>query len=106
MPCTRTCKLVHPFHPWASCVDSATVKIDKKLKRNMDLATDVYLSPADGSPCGEITIRLFKGADSSERQRIRPYLIQYLKGSNIQREALQAGQPAFYTYYRHSETTT
>ena len=66
----------------------ATGKIDeKKLKHNMDLATDVYLSRVDGNPCGETTIRLFKGADSSERQRIRLYLIQYLKGSNIQREA-------------------
>ena len=40
-----------------------------------------------------------KGADSSERQRIRPYLIQFLKGSNIQREALQAEQPSLYTYF-------
>ena len=83
-----------------SCVDSATGKIDeKKLKHNMDLAIDVYLSRVDGSPCGETTICLFKGADSSERQRIRPYLIQYLKGSNIQREALQAEQPFLYTYF-------
>ena len=83
-----------------SCVDSATGKIDeKKLQHNMDLATDVYLTRVDGSPCGETTIRLFKGADSSERQRIRPYLIQYLKGSNIQREALQAEQPSLYTYF-------
>ena len=70
MPCTRTCKLVHPFHPWGSCVDSATGKIDKKLKHNTDLATDVYLSRVDGSLCGETTIRLFKGAESSERQKI------------------------------------
>ena len=83
-----------------SCVDSATGKIDeKKLKHNMDLATDVYLSRVDGSPCGETTIRLFKGADSSKRQRIRPYLIQFLKGSNIQREALQAEQLSLYTYF-------
>ena len=74
-----------------SCVDSATGKIDeKKLKHNMDLAMDVYLSQVD-SPCGETTIRLFKGADSSERQRIRPYLIQFLKGSNIIITALLCG---------------
>lgn len=82
-----------------SCVDSERGKIDQnKLRYNMDLVIDVYLNQVDGSLCGETTIRLFKGADSSERQRVRPYLIQYLKGSK-QREALQAEQPSLYLYF-------
>ncbi len=52
-----------------SCFSSDTGKVDKaKYTRNMDLATDVYISRANHCPCGETTISLYKGADSSEKQ--------------------------------------
>ena len=48
-----------------SCFSADTGKVDKeKYNRNMDLATDVYISRANHCPCGETVINLYKGADS------------------------------------------
>ena len=60
-----------------SCFSSATGKVDKeKYTKNMDLATDVYISRTNHCPCGETTIGLYKGADSSQKQEERKYLLQ------------------------------
>ena len=49
-----------------SCLDSKMGKVDPdKFKRNMQLATEVYINRVNGCPCGEGTIRLFEGADST-----------------------------------------
>ena len=72
-----------------ACIDSETGKIDeKKLQHILNLAMDVYINRVQGSPCGDAVIHLCKGANSSEEQSLRPYLIQYLKGSNKQKETL------------------
>ena len=63
----------------------------------MQLATDVYINRVNGCPCGEGTIRLYE-ADSTELQELRDKLLQYLKGSKCQREALQRNDPQIYSY--------
>lgn len=71
-------------------------KLDKKkYKENMDL---VYVNRVDGCPCGETTIHLFKGADSTAEQETRKYILIYLKGTKSQREALKKEKPSLYAY--------
>ena len=42
-----------------SCIDSTTGNIDQeKLRANLDLATDIYISRTNGCPCGDTTIHL------------------------------------------------
>ena len=52
-----------------SNINRETGAVDKvKLKENMNLAVDAYISRVDGCPCGNSIINLFRGADSSEQQ--------------------------------------
>lgn len=49
--------------------DPDTGAIDKeKLKENMSLAVDAYISRVNGCPCGDTEIQLYHGPDSSEQQ--------------------------------------
>lgn len=84
-----------------SCFSTDTGKVDKEnYNRNMDLATDVYISCANHCPCGETVINLYKGADSSEKQEVRKILIQYLKGSKQQQESIKHDHPELYHYFK------
>lgn len=84
-----------------SCFSTDTGMVDKeKYNRNMDLATDVYISHANHCPCGETVINLYKGADSSEKQEVRRILIQYLKGSKQQQESIKHDHPELYHYFK------
>ncbi len=53
----------------------------------------------------ERLFHLFKGADSSEQQASRKYILQYLKGSNTQKQQqqlkskLKSNMPELYTYF-------
>ena len=69
------------------------------FKRNMDLATDVYLNRVDQCPCGESVIHLLKGADSSALQERRTHLLVYLKGSKKSRVVLHQENPDLYNYF-------
>ena len=70
-----------------SCLDSNTGKVDpEKFKRNMKLATEVYMNRVNGCPCGEGTIRLYEGADSTTYQELRGKVIQFLKGTKQQKK--------------------
>ena len=96
-----------------SCISSDTGKVDQeKLKCNMNLATEVYINRVDGSPCGETVIHLFKGADSTEKQKTRLFILQFLKGSKKQKESLKKKMPLLYAYcekvwnVRNSHMTT
>ena len=83
-----------------SCISSETGKLDQqKYARNMDLATDVYISRTDGCPCGDGVIHMFKGADSSQKQDERNKLLVFLKGSKKQKELLKNEHPATYNYF-------
>ena len=60
-----------------SCFSPETGRVDpERLKRNMDIATEVYICRVNGAPCG---IQLFKGADSTARQELRGDVLKYLK---------------------------
>ena len=77
-----------------SCFDPSTGKVDKeRLKRNMDTATDIYISRTNGAPCGDTKIQLFKGADSSTNQELRADVNTYLKGTVAQKEQLKEENP-------------
>lgn len=61
--------------PSHEVVDSETGKVNEiKLKNNLSLAIDAYVSRVDGSPCSETRIKLFHGSDSGSYQLIRQYL--------------------------------
>ncbi len=85
-----------------SCISPNTGGIDKdKLKTNLELATEVYLSRVDGCPCGDNTIHLFKGADSGELQEKRTYLQVFLKGSKRNKDELRKTKPELYKYFQN-----
>ena len=68
-------------------MDPATGKLDReKYKQNMELATEVYMNRVNHCPCGETEIELYRGADSSENQKMRESLLVYLKGSKRDKE--------------------
>ncbi len=79
-----------PLTLGGSCMDSTTRKIDEeKYDKNMDLATDVYISRVNKCPCGDSVIHLYHGANSLEHQEIHKYFLQYAKGNKKQKEALK-----------------
>ncbi len=85
-----------------SCISPNTGGIDKdKLKTNLELATEVYLSRVGGCPCGDATIYLFKGADSAELQEKRTYLQVFLKGSKRNKDELRKTKPELYKYFQN-----
>ncbi len=81
-----------------SCMDSTQIH-KERYENNMTLATDVYLNRVNGCPCGETVIHLYKGADSSEQQVTRKYILQYLKGSKAQKQQLKSNMPELYAYF-------
>ena len=67
-----------------SCFDPQTGKLDQeRLRKNMDQATDIYISQVNGSPCGDTVIHLFKGADGAYNQELRKDFLIYMKGTKI-----------------------
>ena len=56
----------------------------EKLERNLDAATDVYISKCNNAPFGNSSITLFKGNRNDLARNYksrRPHLIAFLKGS-------------------------
>ena len=49
----------------------------------------IYISRCDGAPCGESTIHLVKGADSSHNQELRASALVFLKGTVASKERLK-----------------
>ena len=77
-----------------SCFDPSSGKVDQsRLKQNMDLATDVYIGRANGAPCGDTTIQLFKGADSASNQELRRDVLIFLKGTKNQKTQMKREKP-------------
>ena len=57
-----------------------TGKLDtEKYIRNMEIAMDTYIARVNHSPCGDGVIHLYKGADSSQLQERRKFLLIFLK---------------------------
>ena len=88
-----------------ACTNPITDAIDKeKLKENMSLVVDAYIShkPCEwhGCPCGDTEIQLYHGPDSSEQQVVREKLLVFLKGSNKNKEALRRQDPTLYAHFQ------
>ena len=83
-----------------SCMNPDTGAIDKeKLKENMSLAVDAYISRVNGCRCGGTEIQLYHGPDSSEQQVVREKLLIFLKGSKKKKEALHHQDPVLYAHF-------
>ena len=81
-------------------LDPSTGKLsEEKVKENLSLAIDAYISRVDGCPCGSTTIKLYKGPDSTIRQRMRSKLTIFLKGSNKKKEELRSSDPELFKYF-------
>ena len=77
-----------------SCINQQTGKTDEaKLRENLHLAIEAYISRVDGCRCGDATIKLYKGFESEEHHAISETLEIFLKGSNKQKEVLQREYP-------------
>lgn len=82
-------------------MNSDTGCIDQqKLKENLDLAITAYVSRVDGCPCGETTIKLFRGSDSHTYQDIQKHLDVFLKGSKKQKRELEQARPELYAKFQ------
>ena len=71
-----------------------------KLKENLDVAIDAYISRVDGTPCGDTVIHLHKGAIDSEQVKYRSNLLTFLKGSNKAKLALKQREPEQYAFFQ------
>jgi hypothetical protein len=84
-----------------SCVDFDTGNIDEeKVKRNLSLAIDAYISRVDGCPCGETKINLYGGSDSTNMQSICSNLGIFLKGSKKAKTNLQQQEPELFNRFK------
>ena len=88
-----------PVNLNGSCFNPQTGKLDQeRLKRNMDQATEIYMSRANGAPCSDTVIHLFKGADSSFNQDLRCNVFVYIKGTKSQKNSLRKSKPDRWTF--------
>ena len=53
----------------------------------------------DSCPCGDTTIKLYKGSESEEHHTIGGKLDTFLKGSNKQKELLRKESPDFFSRF-------
>ena len=94
----------HTFIPSSlggSCYNQETGEIDsEKLKRNMDLAIEAYISRVNHSPCGDTCIQLYRGVDASHHLEVRESLLTFLKGSKIAKESLRKKEPRLYAQFQ------
>ena len=85
-----------------SCLDMKTGSIDqRKLKANLQAATDVYIERCNYAPCGDSQIVLFRGADSSDLQERREDLATFLKGSNRAKMQMKSKKPDLYSQFEN-----
>ena len=80
-----------------SCINPETGSIDEsKLKENLSLAVDAYISRTDGCPCGDTEIKLYKGVHS-------PYhyekLQVFFKGSKQAKAELKRKDPELFPQF-------
>ena len=77
-----------------SCYDPESGELnEERLRKNHDLAINAYISQVNNSPCGNTTIKLYKGADSKELQEMRSNLNIFLKGSVKKKHKLKSDAP-------------
>ena len=70
------------------------------LEKNLSLAITAYISRVNGCPCGETSIQLYRGADSTAKPlEIRSQLLTFLKGSKAAKEKLHLEHPDMYAEF-------
>lgn len=83
-----------------SCFSSETGAIDQnRLKENLELAREVYINRCNQCPCRDTVIHLFRGADSSKFQELRPLLNIFLKGKQQKVAELKQEHPDVYSFF-------
>ena len=79
-------------------LQSATGEIDdEKVRKNMDLAMEAYISRVNHCRCGNSSIHLFRGADASVHLGTRDDLLTFLKGSKSAKESSHHHKNPFFT---------
>ena len=82
-----------------SCFDPDSGKLDNdRLRRNMAMATDIYIERVNGAPCGLSRIQLYAGAESSDVLNLRKDVLIYWKGNKAQKEELKRLNPGRFKY--------
>ena len=81
------------FNPETGAVDM------ERVRKNLDLATSVYINRVNHCPCGETVIHLYRGADSTDIQDKRRKLLVFLKGTKKKREELCRDEPELFAYF-------
>ena len=84
-------------------VNDASGFNEVQLRKNLDLATDVYISRVQGAPCGEANIHSVKGASGVEAIKLldrRTMLITFLSGKAEEKKELQQKHPDDYAYFQ------
>lgn len=82
-----------------SCMNGDGTVDKQKLKENMMLAVDAYVSRVDGCQCGNTVIHLYRGVPSEERQEQREKLLLFLKGTNKVKAELKNSDPTLYNEF-------
>ena len=86
-------------------LQSATGEIDdEKVRKNMDLAMEAYISRVNHCRCGNSSIHLFRGADASVHLGTRDDLLTFLKGSKSAKESLHQKNPTLYAHFQFCVT--
>ena len=89
-----------PSNLHGTCFDPKTGRLDsERLKKNMDAATEIYISRANGAPCNGTKIHLYRGADSSKLQEIRTHLSVFLKGSKKDKLCVKEDNPEVWAHF-------
>lgn len=74
----------------------------EQQKKNLEAATDVYISAVDGTPCCGTKIHLTKGATGSTAdayQQRRDKLLIFLRGTKKDRKQFEKEDPKLYKYF-------
>ena len=94
----------HTFIPstlGGSCYNQQTGEIDdEKLRRNMDLAIEAYISRVNQCSCGDTCIHLYRGADAGDHREVRDSLLTFLKGSKTAKDTLHREKPQLYARFQ------
>ena len=79
-------------------------KLERPMKPNYERTSILqfkrYISWVDECPCGNSTIKLYKGSESDEHHTISNKLEIFLKGSNKQKELLQKESPDLVSHFK------
>lgn len=74
----------------------------EQLKKNLNLAIDVYIKRVNGAPCGNGTVSLLTGSTSEFAKYLNerlPKLLTFLGGTKKKKVALKKLEPTLYAYF-------